>query len=118
MGMFAKLFGKESAPPPKPVEHAVVVKFDYIGSTDLTLLFDLETKLEAAIEAAKVGELDGNEVATDGSDGTLFMYGPDADRLFEIVKPVLELCSFMHGARITLRYGSPGANQRQLVLGS
>jgi hypothetical protein len=67
MAMFAKLFGKESAPPPKSVEHAVVVKFDYIGSTDLTPLFGLENQLEAAINAAKVGEFDGNEVATDGS---------------------------------------------------
>jgi hypothetical protein len=118
MGIFAKLIGKTSAPPPKRVDHAVLVNFDYIGSTDLTLLFALETKLEAAIDAAKVGEFDGNEVATDGSDGTLYMYGPDADRLFEIIKPVLEGCSFMRGARITLRYGSPGADQRQLVLGS
>jgi len=120
MGMFAKLFGKDSAPPLKPVDHAVVVNFDYIGSTDLTPLFDLEKKLEAAINGAKVGEFDGNEVATDGSDGTLYMYGPDADRLFEIVQPVLEACSFMRGARITLRYGPPAADvpERQLVLGS
>jgi hypothetical protein len=118
MSVFAKLFGKKSTPPPKQVDHAVLVNFDYIGSTDLTPLFDLEKKLEAAIDAAKVGELDGNEVATDGSDGTLYMYGPDADRLFEAVKLVLEGCSFMRGARITLRYGSPGADQRQLVLGS
>ena len=118
MGMFAKLFGKESVTPPKRVDHAVLVNFDYIGSTDLTLLFELEKKLKAAINAAKAGEFDGNEVATDGSDGVLYMYGPDADRLFETVKPVLERCSFMGGARITLRYGSPGANQRQVVLGS
>jgi hypothetical protein len=118
--MFAKLFGKESAAPPKPVEHAVIVKFDYIGSTDLTPLFGLENKLEAAINAAKVGEFDGNEVATDGSDGMLYMYGPDADRLFEVVQPVLEACSFMRGALITLRYGPPAADvrERQLVLGS
>ena len=116
MSVFGKLFGKTSRPPPKPVDHAVLVNFDYIGSTDLTQLFDLEKKLEVAIDAAKVGELDGNEVATDGSDGTLYMYGPDADRLFEAVKPVLEGCSFMRGARITLRYGPPGADQRQLVI--
>jgi hypothetical protein len=71
MGMFAKLFGKDSAPPQKPVDHAVVVKFDYIGSTDLTPLFDLEKKLEATINGTKVGEFDGNEVVTDGSDGML-----------------------------------------------
>jgi hypothetical protein len=118
MSMFAKLFGKQPAPPPKGVDHAVLVNFDYIGSTDLTFLFSLETKLETAINSAKVGEFDGNEIAADGSDGTLYMYGPDADRLFETVKPVLEGCSFMRSARITLRYGSPGATQRLLVLGS
>jgi len=118
MGLLAKLFGKAPAPPPKQVDHAVLVNFDYIGSRDLTPLFDLEKKLEAAIDPARVGELDGNEVATDGSDGTLYMYGPDADRLFETVKPVLEGCHFMRGARVTLRYGSIGADQRQLILGS
>jgi hypothetical protein len=48
------------------------------------------------------------------------MYGPDADRLLEVVQPVLEACSFMRGARITLRYGPPAADvrERQLVLGS
>ena len=120
MGIFAKLFGKDSGPPAKPVEHAVVVKFDYIGSTDLTPLYDLEKKLEAAITEAKVGEFDGNEVATDGGDGTLYMYGPDADRLFETVRPVLGACSFMHGAHITLRYGppTPDVRKRQIVLES
>lgn len=39
------------------------------------------------------------------SDGTLFMYGPDADKLFAVVRPILEACSFMQGASVTLRYG-------------
>jgi len=38
-------------------------------------------------DAAKARELDGNEVAADGSGGTLYMYGLDANRLFETVKP-------------------------------
>jgi hypothetical protein len=50
----------------------------------------LEKKLETAVGAAKVGEFDGNEMAVDGSDGFLYMYGPDADQLFDAVKPVLE----------------------------
>ena len=120
MGVLSRLFGKKSAPPPRSPEQAVIVKFDYMGSTDLTLLFELEGKLEAAIGAANVGEFDGNEVATDGSDGILYMYGADADRLFEVIRPVLEACSFMRGARVTLRYGPPVSDvpTRQLVLGS
>jgi len=48
------------------------------------------------------------------------MYGPDADRLFETVQPLLEACAFMRGARITLRYGPRAADvrERQVVLGS
>ena len=120
MGIFAKLLGKKSGPPAKPVEHAVVVKFDYVGSTDLSSSHYLEKKLEAAINDANVGEFDGNEVATDGSAGTLYMYGPDADRLFETIRPVLGACPFMRGARITLRYAplTPDVRKRQIVLES
>jgi hypothetical protein len=72
------------------------------------------------INAAHAGEYDGNEVATDGSDGFLYMYGPDADRLFEVIRPILEACSFMRGARMTLRYGPPSdeVRRREFVLGS
>jgi len=120
MHLFDKLFGLGAPIKAKAPEHAVVVKFDYIGSTDLQPLFDLEHLLEEALLAASAGELDGNEVAVDGSDGFLFMYGPDADRLFQVIKPVLEGCYFMKNANITLRYGPPedGVRERSFVLGS
>jgi hypothetical protein len=120
MGLFSKLFGKDSRIEVKPPEHAVVVHFDYVGSTDLQPIFDLEKRLEAAIVSASVGEYDGNEVAVSGKDGFLYMYGPDADRLFEVVKPILESCTFTRGARVKLRYGPPedGVRERQLVIGS
>ena len=87
-------------------EHAVIVVFDY-GSTNLQPMFDLEEKLERAISNAQVGEYDGNEIAIDGSDGSLYMYGPDADRLFAVIKPILQSTPFMHGAKVKLRYGPP-----------
>lgn len=96
-------------------EHAVIVDFEY-GSTDLDPLFDLEGALEAAITGASVGEYDGNAIATDGSDGTLYMYGPDADRLFEVVRPVLEAAQFMRGARATKRYGPPADGVREQIV--
>ena len=104
MGILRKLLGR-SEPEPPP-EHAVIVRFRAWGN-DLNAIFDLETELEAAIASAGVGEFDGNEVATDGSEGSLYMYGPDADRLFSVVRPVLERSSLMRGAVATLRYGSP-----------
>ena len=79
MGILRKLFGHSE--PEKSPEHAVIVRFRAWG-TDLNAIFDLETEIEAAIASASAGEFDGNEVATDGSEGTLYMYGPDADRLF------------------------------------
>ena len=97
-------------------EHAVIVHFLNYGSTDLQRLFALEERLEKAIDAAGVGELDGNEIATDGSDGYLYMYGPDADRLFEIVRPILESVDFTRGAQVVKRYGEPGNNVRQVTV--
>ncbi|HET7086627.1 MAG TPA: hypothetical protein VFI23_17810 [Rhizomicrobium sp.] len=88
-------------------EQAVIVHFRY-GSRDLHRLFVLEDKLEATITRSQAGEFDGDEIATDGSDGFLYMYGPSADKLFEIVIPVLKTTDFMRGADVTRRYGPPG----------
>jgi len=104
-----------ASPPTPKIEHAVVVHFAY-GSRDLTRLFALEKKLEAAIAKAGVGEYDGNEVAVDGSDGYLYMYGPDADRLFEVVKPILQSTPFMHGATAKKRYGPPSDGVKESVV--
>ena len=94
-------------------EHAVIVHFTY-GSTDLSRLFELENKLEAAIEEAKIGEYDGNDVAVDGSDGYLYMYGTNADALFEVIRPILEATEFMKGAKAKLRYGPPADGVREV----
>jgi hypothetical protein len=100
-------------------EHAVIVHFQY-GSTELDPLFALEDELENAIENNEVGEFDGDEVAADGSDGYLYMYGPDADALFAVIKPILESSPFMKGAIARLRYGPPedGVKEIQVTIAS
>jgi hypothetical protein len=85
-------------------EQAVMVYFQY-GIQGLDSLFALEDKLEDVIEQHEAGEYDGHEIATDYTDGVLYMYGPDADSLYKVVKPVLEQTSFMKGAKVKLRYG-------------
>ena len=95
-------------------EQAVIVQFNY-GSKDLSRLFQLEDELEKAIGSAKVGVFDGDEVAVDGSDGSLYMYGPDADRLFGVIEPILKSSAFMRGARVTRRYGPPKDGVREVV---
>src|SRR5688572_20603010 len=98
-------------------DHALIVHFEY-GSTDLSRLFALEELIEQALARDSAGEFDGNEVAVDGSDGFLYMYGPDADRMLAAVRPVLEGADFMRGARVTLRYGPPedGVREREVVI--
>lgn len=95
-----------------PNEQAVLVNFDH-GSADLEPLHELEDQLIAALEEAGAGEYDGHEVAVDGGDGTLYMYGPDADSLFAVVRPILERSALMRGARVRVRYGPPGAAIRE-----
>ena len=111
--------GAAELPAQATPEHAVIVHFSY-GSTDLSRLFKLEEKLEAEIANAKAGELDGNEVAVDGSDGYLYMYGPDGDRLFKVIEPLLKETPFMKGAKVKIRYGRPtdGVREREISIAS
>ena len=96
-------------------EHAVIVNFKYQHS-DLALLSKLEDALKAAIIRSKVGEYDGNEFAVDGSrNAVLYVYGPDADRLFAPIEPILIGTKFMADATITRRYGPPEDGVRQVT---
>ena len=85
-------------------EQAVIVHFDY-GNPDWKPFFAFEKTLEDAIGKSGVGDYDGNELAVDGSDGSLYMYGPDADKLFAIAKPILLSTTLLKNVTVTLRYG-------------
>ncbi|OGV38117.1 MAG: hypothetical protein A2X48_07210 [Lentisphaerae bacterium GWF2_49_21] len=61
--------------------------------------------LENSISKAKAGEFDRNDVVQDRSDVYLHMYGPDADNIFDIVRPILEATEFTRGASVKLHYG-------------
>jgi hypothetical protein len=66
-------------------------------------------QLAEAIEASGVGVYDGDEFGEGGCG--LFMYGPDADRLFDVVYPLLSSWEKMRGGRIIKRYGQPGRSE-------
>jgi hypothetical protein len=117
MGLFSTLFGgkkqingqsRQSEP-----EHAVIVTFDY-GIEGLDQLHQLGDKLEQAITDGQVGEYDGHEIAMDYSDGTFYMYGPNAEELFKVVKPLLETTEFMKGAIAKLRFGEAGSGAKEI----
>jgi len=119
MGLLSRVFGGKKQPSEPAGQHAVIVHFEY-GQTDLQALFTLEDELAKAISAAAAGEFDGNEVATDGSDGYLYMYGPDGDKLFDAVRPVLDSTTCMRDISVTIRYGPPenGVEQREVQIGT
>lgn len=118
MGFMSRLFGGKQSEEPSANKHAVIAYFEY-GQTDLEPLFEVERQLEAAIDKAGVGEFDGNEIAVDGTDGSLYMYGPDADKLFEVVKPVLESADCLSEVVVRLQYGPPedGVVEKEVRVG-
>ena len=87
-------------------QHAVIAHFDYAADS-LDALYDVEEELEAAINSAEVVEFDGNEIAVDLSDGSLYMYGPEAEALFAVVRPILAGAECLRNIRVTLRFGPP-----------
>ena len=106
MGVLSKLLGTKNAARNVRPREEVIVHFSY-GSMNLQHLYALEDSLRMAISEASAGEYDGREMADDGSDGTLYVYGPDAEALYRAISPVLASCPFMRGATVTLQFGPP-----------
>lgn len=97
-------------PDSRPPEQAVIARFR-LGADDLgepeqwSLVFGAERAMAAAVEAAGVGEVDGNEFG--GGEVLLFAYGPDADALYRVMEPGLRGLPF-RPAYVILRYGEAG----------
>ena len=107
-----KLFGGQPPPPPDDdmYQQAVLVYLplsddEFGDEEEREDLFELEDRLIAAIEEAAAGIFDGNEFG--GGECVLFMYGPDADRLFAAVEPVLRAYEPARGGWAIKRYGPP-----------
>lgn len=90
-------------------EQAVMVQFTSHGD-DFDELFELEDRVQEAVEDASAGVYDGSEFDSDGTAGKLFLYGPDADRILSLILPILKQSELMKGATVVLRYGAAEAN--------
>lgn len=115
MGIFSRMKSSVAASPiaapaNEPVavaEHTVIAHYQLAAgptgtATDMHSVFSFEDRLIRAIRDARAGEFDGNEFGAD--DVTIYAYGPDADRLFAAMEPVLR--SFPpRPAQVLLRYG-------------
>ncbi|MDC6133633.1 MULTISPECIES: hypothetical protein [Burkholderia] len=84
----------------KPSAPVMMVHFTFY-ERDLPRLRQLEQSLRVKIERAHAGELGETELHLDGNDGYLYMYGPDADRLYALVGPMLRASRLMGGAEVT-----------------
>jgi hypothetical protein len=110
MGFFSRIkSGVAGSPLTAPVaEHAVIARYQ-LGAgpsgtaTDMHSLASLEDRLIQAIGAARAGEFEGPQFGA--GEVTLYAYGPDADRLYAAMEPVLR--SFPpRPAQVLLRYGA------------
>ena len=63
----------------------------------------LEERLEQAIGGASVGEFDGDLFGE--AECILYMYGPDAERLFVVIEPILKSSPVAAGGYAIKRFG-------------
>jgi hypothetical protein len=90
------------------LEQAVVVYLKLrngeFGSTEeREAIAALEEELLQVIKDADAGEFDGNRFGR--GECALFMYGPDADRLFGIIENLLKASAVASGGHAIKRYG-------------
>ena len=117
---------KGQAPPSSPTsekpaagpQNAVIVHLKLAGgkfgtASEVVDCQELEDQLEKEIARAGVGEMDGNEIGED--ECTLFMYGPDADRLFSAIERSLRASPLAKGAWAIKRYGAAEDPQARQV---
>lgn len=95
-------------------DQAVIVSIK-TDQLDWDLVMDLEEKVEDALAASGVGELDGNDVGQ--GEYNIYMYGPDADRVWEVAEPVISASGFPipAGSSVLRRYGDVNDDEARVV---
>ncbi|MGA2068876.1 MAG: hypothetical protein ABSG86_28175 [Thermoguttaceae bacterium] len=121
MGIFGDLFGKQPSKTGKQErspQEAVLVYLDGAGLPDHVYeecdTSTIEDRLIDAVARDGLGEFDGNEVGP--TETTLFLYGPDAEKLFAGIEVTLRGYPLCQGARVVIRHGGPGSPQREVKL--
>jgi len=114
-----RLFGRKSpAPKSGSAQQAVLVYLDGLRlPSQVYAQYDLETIEDRLIEVIRrdhLGEFGGNKVR--GETRILFIYGPDAERLYARIEQTLRNYPLCQRARVVIRKGGPGAAQREVVL--
>jgi hypothetical protein len=74
----------------------------------------LEEAIENALRESRAGEFEGHDLR----DGvwTLYLYGPDAERIFESVAEVVRGARLDPSSHAILRFGGRGAREERVAL--
>lgn len=83
-------------------------------ASDREAVSTLEDQLATEIAKHRAGQFDGDEVG----DGyvTVYTYGPSADRLADLILPILQRNHLTEGSYLIKRYGAPGAREARVAL--
>ena len=106
----------------RPLEHCVTIHLDLSEATpygtheERDAVHRLSDRLADAIAIHAAGEFDDDEFG-DGKC-VLYMYGPDANRLFEAIAPALKDQRRFVNGRIVRRFGPPGSRTEENDLAS
>ncbi len=91
---------------------ALIIRFDDYGARfctdgtqDLAPLVNLADQLDGILTADGLGELDGHELADDGSVGTIYLYGEDARAMYDAVSQTLDISPVTRGGMAFLYFG-------------
>lgn len=120
MGLWQRLFRPRAPAPAAPTnDHSVLIHFqlsaDGFGSPDeRPAYFDLQERIEKAINNAKAGELDGDEWG--GGECVVFTYGPDAGKLWAAIRPALDGFPIRPGSYAIIRAGRPDSPETRVDL--
>jgi hypothetical protein len=74
----------------------------------------VEDQLSDAIKKSGAGEFDGDEFGEGVC--TIYIYGPSAERLYSVARPILERFHPPAGSYIIKRYGKPGSKQDRIEI--
>jgi len=114
MGFFGKLFRRRPSPERPQEWIAVYFKLssggEFGNAEERAMVHKFADKLESVIEERQIGVYDGDEYGN--GQGALFMYGPNADLLFDAVYPLLSTWKPLKGGYAIKRYGMAERRER------
>ncbi|MDX2038378.1 MAG: hypothetical protein SFX72_17145 [Isosphaeraceae bacterium] len=75
-------------------------------------LEQLEQRIAHALQDSNVGEYDGNEYSFD--EVVLYMYGPDAEAMYQVIEPIVQDYPLCRNARVVIRPGGSEVRGREI----